>query len=111
MRYAVKGVMRYGTVKKRDSARASYGRAIKMPPAERIVDVAYDDSGPVWAILDSFALLTDRETAQTRLTGDLEIIDGTRIQAHDCYHDEPSPRPCVASAEWQKQGGLLLKVI
>lgn len=111
MRYAVKGVMRYGTVKKRDSARAAYVRAIKIPPAARSVDLAYDDAGPVWAILDSFALLTDRETAQTRLTGDLEIVDGTRIQAHDCYHDELTPLPCVVSAEWQKQSGLLLKVI
>lgn len=109
MRYAVKGVMRYATSKKRDSARATYGRGVKTPPAVRAVDLVTDENGPTWTILDSFTLLTDRETAQTRLTGDLDIVDGARIQAHDCFHDEG--RPCVITAEWIRSGGLLTKVL
>lgn len=67
------------------------------------------EDAEVWAVLDAFALLTDRETALTRLTGDLDIVDGSRIQAHDCFHDEG--RPCVVTAEWVRSGGLMTKVL
>ena len=111
MRYAVKAVMRYSTIKVRDSARTSYKRNTKSPPAMRTVDLIATEDVPVWVIADGFALLTDREAALTTLTSDLNIVDGSRIQAHNCFHDEALPQPCTATAEWRKVGGLLTKVV